>query len=214
MTYQAKVYRTQGAAELVITSSGTLNMDGTMDVSGTIGTSGSGTINLETGGTLTAKSGSHVAIASGSSMAVATDLEIASGGKVVVKSGATLDVQSGSSATIATPLEFSSGGYVKNVFSAKTKLNKATAIIAGSVNSITASSTNSECALPAPVAGASIFAVCIARTSPGVYTLASTVDFAGTATNKLSFDAAGERVLLYGTSAAWSIAYGTATTTS
>jgi hypothetical protein len=185
VTYQAKVYRTQGAAELVITSSGTLNMDGTMDVSGTIGTSGaSAAINLETGGTLTVKSGSHVAIASGSSM------------------------------TMATPLEFSSGGYTKMVFSAKTKTNKTTAIIAGSVNSITASSTNSECALPAPVAGASIYAVCIARTSPGVYVLASTVDFSGTATNKLSFDAAGERALLIGTSAAWSYVTGTAVSTS
>lgn len=179
MTYQPKIYRAQGADTLVITTSGVL------ELAGTLGTSGSSAvINMETGGTLN------------------------------VKSGATLAIASGSSCTCATPIEFASGGYTKMPFASKTKLTKGTAIVAGSVNTITASSTNSECDLPAPVQGAMIYAVCISRVSPGVYTLSSTVDFTGTATNKLAFGAAAQRALLFGTSAAWAIGYATAVTTS
>jgi len=53
VTYQPKIYRKQGAAELVITTSGAVDMDGTMNVSGTIGTSGSGTLAVNSGGTFT-----------------------------------------------------------------------------------------------------------------------------------------------------------------
>jgi len=66
MSYNAKVYRAQGAAELVITSSGTLTMGGTMASTGTLNISGTG--NVASGGTLNVASGGTFAMATGSAV--------------------------------------------------------------------------------------------------------------------------------------------------
>lgn len=80
-SYQPKVYRAQGGDSLVITSSGTLTLEGRMDVS--------------SGSSITIASGGGISLASGSSFSCATAMEIASGGSVQWASGSyfTLPVQ-------------------------------------------------------------------------------------------------------------------------
>ena len=77
-SYQPKVYRAQGGDTLVITSSGTLTLEGRMDVS--------------SGSSITVASGGGMSLASGSSFSCATHLEIASGGVLKFASGSEMTV--------------------------------------------------------------------------------------------------------------------------
>lgn len=160
MTYQPKVYRKQGADEMVVASGGKLNLE----------------------------SGSTVTLAGNADM-------------------------SGTFAMTGT-LTISSGGGIVHPLTTKSSTNKATAIVANTINVITCSSTASACSLPAPSAGKFIYAICKSRVSPGTYTLGSSVDFVGLATNKLKFDAAAEQALLISATTAWCLVSATATATS
>jgi hypothetical protein len=77
-SYQPKVYRAQGGDSLVITSSGTLTLEGRMDVS--------------SGSSITVASGGGLSLASGSSFSCATAMEIASGGVLKFVAGSEMTV--------------------------------------------------------------------------------------------------------------------------
>lgn len=91
-SYQPKVYRAQGGDVLYITSSGTQEVDGE--------------VNMNSGSSMTFASGSGLALASGSSFSVATAIEVASGGSIAMASGSSINVASGSALTVAAGASF------------------------------------------------------------------------------------------------------------
>lgn len=138
------------------------------------------------------------------------EMVVASGGDITVDSGATLNVNgveyvAGTLSVTGTgTIGLAPGGKIVIPITAKDKDNKATDIVANTINVITCSSTGSVCKLPVPTAGTAIYAVCAARTSPGTYTLSSTKAFIGQGDkNKLLLDAAGEAALIVSASTAW-----------
>jgi hypothetical protein len=160
-------------------------------------------------------------------------LVVASGGNVTVQSGGTLDIEGVQTitSTVTVPsggtIAVASGGKVTMDVGAnftfpvvsKTAANSATAIVANTINLLTATTTAPSCALPPPsnaLKGSMIKATLVAKTSSAdTYTLTTTADFLGAdGKRKLKFGTLGHTAVLYGTRTAWCLGPNTATTTS
>lgn len=86
--YQPKIYREQGGANLVITSSGTI------ELAGTLSTTGTGNIDINSGGDLD--------IASGATLTLAGTLGTSGTGGIAINSGGTFALPVQTAATTAT----------------------------------------------------------------------------------------------------------------
>lgn len=117
MSYQPAVYRKQGGDELVIASSGKLNLESgsTATFAGTHAIASGGTLTIESGGEINVDSGGTLSLDSGAiAYAKAQTLAVADAATAVTKTGVTFLVGSttGPIYTLATPPV---AGYAKDI---------------------------------------------------------------------------------------------------